>query len=149
MNNIQIDYVLRKYIKDDFCGVFAYDKFLSEKIEDGDECFYIVNTDPSWKKGVHWLLFYTRRNTLCFFDSLGYYLKSYSELAKKFERYEIKENKFRTQSINSQACGMFCIYVAIKLYNHCKFEKILLEFSKTDYYCNELMVFDFMKRKLM
>ena len=146
MNNIQIDYFMRRFIADEFCGVFAYDKFLNEEVVEKNKCYYIVNTDPSWKKGIHWLLFYKSEQTLYFFDSLGYCLKHYPELSEKFEGFQIIENHFRTQSINSRACGMFCLYVAIKLYNHCKYKKILLEFSKTDYYCNELMVFDFLKR---
>ena len=80
----------------------------------------ICNTDPSHKKGSHWVLFFFENENLEFYDSLG---KSINDYGKEFvnfaKRYSVsyEECKYRTQPKDTDICGQLCLYFA---YYKCK-----------------------------
>ena len=100
-----------------FDGVFPKDMLIL--IENKPQLI-ICNTDPSFKKGQHWVLFYFANNWIEFYDPLGndisYYGKEFSELIDKFGN-EYKFSKIRTQPVKSNLCGEYCLYYA---YGRCK-----------------------------
>ena len=100
-----------------FDGIFPKDML---KIIENKPKLIICNTDPSDKKGQHWVLFFFERNLIEFYDPLGhnisYYGNEFSELINKFGN-KYKWVKIRTQPINSDLCGEYCLYYA---YGRCK-----------------------------
>ena len=97
-----------------FDGVFSIDtlKLIKNKPE-----LIICNTDPSDKPGEHWLLFFFYDNMVDFFDSLGKDIDSYGveivNFVKRFaEKYQ--QSKIRTQPENTDLCGYYCLFYALK-----------------------------------
>ena len=68
-----------------FDGIFPKD--MLEIIENKPKLI-ICNTDPSYRKGRHWVLFYFGKTCVEFYDPLGnnilYYGKEFSDLINKF-----------------------------------------------------------------
>ena len=100
-----------------FDGIFPRD--MLEIIENKPKLI-ICNTDPSYRKGQHWVLFYFGKTYVEFYDPLGnnisYYGKEFSDLINKFGK-NYKVSKLRTQPINSDLCGEYCLYFT---YGRCK-----------------------------
>ena len=100
-----------------FDGIFPRDMLT---IIENQPQLIICNTDPSFKKGEHWILFFFDKNVVEFYDPLGksinHYGKEFSELVDKFVN-EYKFCKIRTQPIQSNLCGEYCLYYA---YGWCK-----------------------------
>ncbi len=89
---------------------------------------FIVNTQPNYKRGMHWVVIHLpRTNTShfddrpCFFDPLGFSPSSYN---KNFVNF-IHNNMIRSRSYfrntsqvqhqDSRACGMYCLYFVMLL----------------------------------
>ena len=103
--------------EDFFDGVFSSD--LLEDIVTKPKLI-ICNTDPSYEKGTHWVLFFFENENMEFYDSLGKsiynYDKSFVDFTKKYSiKYE--ESNIRTQPKNTDICGELCLYFA---YYKCK-----------------------------
>lgn len=100
-----------------FDGVFPADriKYIKKKPK-----LIICNTDPSNKPGKHWVLFYFNDRSVDFYDSLGkdpsHYGEEFVNLIQKFSTAYNKVN-YRTQPLNSNLCGYYCLYFA---YGRCK-----------------------------
>lgn len=107
-----------------FDGIYSKDN-LEEIVK--KPCLIICNTDPSNKPGKHWLLFVFEGDTVDFFDSLGKKLSSYGKPFVNFvKRYSHKLNmsKVRTQPLNSDFCGQYCLFYA--------FQKVQMKKSMSD-----------------
>ena len=100
-----------------FDGIFPRDMVT---IIENQPKLIICNTDPSFKKGEHWVLFYFDKNVAEFYDPLGkniiFYGSEFSDLVSKFAN-KYKFSKVRTQPIKSNLCGEYCLYYA---YGWCK-----------------------------
>ena len=78
----------------------------------------IVNTDPVWEPGTHWLLLYFNDSGVCeFFDSLGKDTADYHQEIENFMSLHttkpyIKVNQYRIQPINTALCGHYCLWYA-------------------------------------
>ena len=100
-----------------FDGIFPRDMLT---IIENKPQLIICNTDPSFKKREHWILFFFDKNFVEFFYPLGKsinnYGKEFSELINKFAD-EYKFCKVRAQPIQSNLCGDYCLYYA---YGRCK-----------------------------
>ena len=100
-----------------FDGIFPKDMLI---IIENKPQLIICNTDPSYEKGEHWVLFYFQKNSVEFYDPLGhdikYYGKEFLDLIDKFTN-EYKFCQVRTQPVNSKLCGEYCLYFA---YGRCK-----------------------------
>ena len=105
-----------------FAGIFPRDMLT---IIENKPQLIICNTDPSFKKGEHWLLFYFDKNVVKFYDPLGktimFYGNEFSELINKFGN-EYKFSKIRTQPIKSNyventVCIMLTVGVRVIQWN--------------------------------
>lgn len=100
-----------------FDGVFPSDMIKDITVKPQ---LIICNTDPSTKKGEHWILFFFTDNCVEFYDSLGKDLKYYGLHFIKFVNTYVthyKQSKIRTQPFNTSFCGEYCLYYA---YLRCK-----------------------------
>ena len=96
-----------------FSGVFALDEI--ENIHTRP-CLIIVNTDPSWKRGEHWIvIFFSSQKEVEIFDSLGSKFSTFPPEIKNFiGRFaeSVKYTTKRVQPPNSSLCGLYCLYYA-------------------------------------
>ena len=99
-----------------FDGVFS-----SDMLEDivMKPKLIICNTDPSYRKGEHWVLFYFDNEIVEFYDSSGMSILKYKNFIKFGKRYALKykESTCRTQPSNTDICGEMCLFYA---YYRCK-----------------------------
>lgn len=105
------------YTIKDFDGVYSIDNLKDIKCKPK---LIICNTDPSYKPGTHWVLFFFNKDNVEFYDSLGKDLNEYGKdfynFVKKFvNSYE--RSTERTQPVKSSLCGVYCLYYA---YYRCK-----------------------------
>ena len=101
LNAVQLSIALKTNIVTNKCTscIFARDKL--ETISSNPPKITIVNTDPIYKEGKHWLLIYFNDNrTVEFFDSLGYDLDYYHNSIKKFIQ------KFSNKHVNILRCRL-------------------------------------------
>lgn len=117
LNSLQLWESLRNNIhtKDIFHGIYALDQL--KGLEEVEPRLIIVNTDPSYKPGKHWLLFHfnTDGKSVDFFDSLGKMPQDYPKEIKHFlQRWceSIYCVPHRIQPVGSVLCGHYCLYYA-------------------------------------
>ena len=107
-NALCLNPIITKY----FDGIYFSDT-LNEIKEKPD--LIICNTDPSNKPGEHWVLFFFHENSVDFFDSLGrdnkYYGSVFLDFIVNFVT-NYKQCVKRTQLVNSDLCGQYCLYYA-------------------------------------
>ena len=144
---INYDEVSKPY----FEGVFAYDQFLSDtsRKKDKRNLIFVVNTDPSWKNGTHWLLVFVKGNKVFFVDSLGFPPSHYG-LEKKlqsFGRQIIHIDNINLQCQFSTACGAYCIYFSYHLSRGKSFEHILKMFRRFSPDYNDMLVVEFCREQ--
>lgn len=75
----------------------------------------MVNTDPSYKPGKHWLVFFRNEDTMEMFDSLGNDLTEMNPIIKTFAHKfneTVKYVSHRIQPKNTALCGHYCLYYA-------------------------------------
>lgn len=119
----------------EFGGVTSVDRLTMKERNK----FYIVNTDPSYKPGKHWVCIFLS-NVPEFFDSLGQPPLYYD---RRFERFVIIQgptymyNSKRIQSYGSDSCGHYCIYYVVKRAMGFSMRDIVNEFSSTDLLSND------------
>lgn len=120
MNSKQLYFALskNKITKGKFDGIYSKDTL--QDIVTKPELI-ICNTDPSYKPGKHWVLFFfDKEGNAEFFDSLGkspnHYGKEFVLFAKMFSK-KIKSTGIRVQPGNTALCGMYCLFYA---YFRCK-----------------------------
>jgi hypothetical protein len=116
MNSKQLFQALSGNKKTEKCFDGIYSKDNLEDIVQ-KPCVIVCNTDPSSKPGKHWLLFYFEKDSVDFFDSLGKELTSYGKPFVNFvKRFSDKMNtsQVRTQPLNSDYCGQYCLFYALQ-----------------------------------
>src|SRR5262249_36943292 len=116
MNTIELITILSrdKITKPNFIGVYASDHIRSLQVRKFPACF-MVNTDPSWKSGAHWLAIYiSHNNKVEFFDSYGQDPSKYPTVFDFLKRQTGGDVRMNTeqqlQSYFSSTCGQFCLY---------------------------------------
>ena len=117
MDTNQIAHILKNnpYTKHCFRGVYAVDQ-LPTLTKNENQC-YVVNTDPSYDTGSHWLAVFYNCREREFFDSFGCPPSFYSKTFDKFlETHGLpwSYNKKRLQGSFSTVCGQYCVYYLIK-----------------------------------
>lgn len=126
-----------------FDGVFSYNTLKNIKEKPG---LIICNTDPSYKPGEHWVLFFfDSEDSVDFYDSLGkdisYYGDEFLKFILRFAK-NITQCEKRTQPINSSLCGQYCLYYAyLKCSKKWNMEKIVNSMTLPE------NVFNFVKNK--
>lgn len=116
-----------------FDGIFSADTLnsITEKPE-----LIICNTDPSNKPGEHWVLFFFKGKSVDFYDSLGRDIKYYGSLFINFIKdfaNDYKQCIRRTQPIDSDLCGHYCLYYALAKCNGDSMETIIDRMVSSDH----------------
>ena len=127
MNTYQIDHILsNNYMTQKYYdGIYSRDTLTNIK---NTPKLIVCNTDPSFKAGQHWILFYFHNETVDYFDSLGhkpdYYGSEFVAFMKRFaEKYNICYT--RVQPFNTSLCGHYCIWFAyLRCQNYSMYEII-------------------------
>ncbi len=127
VDNKQLFVALRKntftapYIE----GIFSKDTL--NEIE-GPPKLVICNTAISSHPGKHWVLFFFKDDVVYFYDSLGKNLASYGKpfvlFARKFAKHIVQAEK-RTQPKNTRLCGVYCLFMSLKLCKNASFSDII------------------------
>lgn len=104
-------------------------------------CAMVINTDPSYKPGMHWVAIYipAASEPVEYFDSYGQKpnISSIRNFITKFP--ESWYNNQRLQGPLSSVCGHYCIYFLIKRWQGYSTDQILGQFSN-DYEENDAMI---------
>lgn len=134
MDTIELTRILTSdpYTKNIFWGVRA-SNHLPSHIRKVPACM-IVNSDPSFKQGAHWLaLFIDENRNVEFFDSYGQEPEKYRLIFDFLKRYDtnLKKNNRQLQGPLSSTCGQFCLYFLLWRARGVSFEKILSSFSNS------------------
>lgn len=136
---------IESYIKRDrfakmhFLGVFARDKLPEINHY---PVSVVINTDPSYLPGQHWVAFYIDKNKKCsFFDSFGQ-KPSYYGLEKylKINCRKLNFNKKQLQGRSSYTCGYYCVYFVVLMSRGLCLEKIINVFSEKYFSFNDFMI---------
>ena len=127
------------YSKKSFIGVFARDKLPEVK---NYPTSFILNTQPTYKPGEHWLAVYFNKDRLCeFFDSfvfppsiygLDKYLKSKSS--------DFVSNTQQIQDNDSASCGYYTIFFILLKNRNFSLDEIISFFSKNNFKLNDYLV---------
>lgn len=148
MDSEQLDRVLSSnaYTRRSFLGVFASDR-LPYGIREYPACF-IVNVDPAYASGSHWLACYlSSPRDLEFFDSFGRGPSRFEGPIWNYVRRfpYVNYNEVILQSNTSAVCGQYCIYY---VYSKCRgysLNDMLLSFVSDPLY-NDRNVYQFVAR---
>ncbi len=121
------NYQIIDYFKDNprFGGVFSKDEIF-EKGKGGQKLFYILNLDNKNSEGSHWvLLSMLNDNTSVYFDSYGVTPpEKVKDFMKRFRPYSVFNNSI-LQSLGTESCGYYSIFMVEKLLKGHKFIDVL------------------------
>lgn len=95
-------------VKKGFGGVFSSDCLPKNK---GLFKSFIVNLDPQFLGGSHWIAIFFKNDKAYYFDSYGHYPQNpaiYTFLMQNAS--DIRYNSVGFQNFNSLTCGHFCLY---------------------------------------
>ncbi len=142
LTSIEIELMLRGKVKY-FGGVYAIDKLPITFTKPKD---FIINLDPSYKEGSHWVAVHFGKNSAIYFDSFG---RPPSDLITNFiernsKRFEYSRIKY--QANDSFACGYYCI-----LFVSTPRKKDFFKFfdkSKCNHLKNEMLLYKKIKQNL-
>ena len=138
----QINDILRKdpVSKLNFIGVFPRDQLPEIVVY---PVSFVLNTDPSYREGEHWLGFYFDKRKKCyFFDSFGnepvyfgldQYIKKYSSSSSEF-------NKNQIQGFLSNTCGHYTIFFILFIIRGFSFEEIVSCFNLKRFDINDFRI---------
>lgn len=111
-----------RLIRDAFIGVYPSDKIytLVNDVCEKAPCFAIVNRDPSYLKGSHWIALYITR------DSVTYLCPQAEDPTEQFysvlatAKKKIYVNRKKIQPNKSTVCGLYCIcYIILRQLGLC------------------------------
>lgn len=101
-----------------FGGVKAADEIWTIPRSE-EQMFYILNNEPAYMRGGHWLAILIGSRTAEFFDSAGQPPEAYSTAFKDFLMTHSRRYKFNSKKIqhsNSDTCGLYCmIYIYLRI----------------------------------
>jgi hypothetical protein len=119
MDNFQLERILDDTLCNGRNRVIASDQ-LPTRTRLEPSTLRVVNLDVSGQPGTHWVLFYVASNgtVVYYFDSLGLCPTAPGNIGGFLQLYDrVESNRgFNVQSyVDSNTCGVHCIYVATKL----------------------------------
>lgn len=142
---LTVDMIKNKDIKKYFRGVFPSDK-LPKTFK--KPALLIANTDPSTKRGSHWIAFFIPKTGQPeYFDSLGQTPEK-KEFIDFLKRHGAKfvHNKKRLQGSFSTTCGNYCgVYLYFKS-KKASFKQFLKLFSSTNFHLNDEKILKLYKK---
>ena len=131
-----------------FRGVFAYDTYLQYKDEycvpNQKMNIFIVNTEPSFSRGKHWLLIILDKfgQPYLYFDSFGKNPLFYG-IEERFE----EKNEFRVQGV-SKLCGLYCVLIANVVANNKSMTSFVNSyFSRHELRNNDSLLIDWFRKQ--
>lgn len=139
LTTLDIERKLGKYHQ--FAGVYSIDKLPFWLVY--KPCGFVVNLDPSWKPGSHWVaIFMQEIGPVIYFDSFGLSPPQLiiTFIERNCKKYGYQYNRNVYQGNLSIKCGHFCIFFLESCFNNMNFsllkcrtntnEKILNGFYK-------------------
>lgn len=147
MNTVELNNLVHQdpIMKRQFLGVYASDKLpVTVNLKPS---FMIINTDPSYKPGEHWVaIHFNVHNEAEYFDSYGFE-PLVSDIANfislQSSNYHI--NKQQLQSYYSEVCGMYCILYSYYKCRHMQLKDVQNLFS-SDLVLNDSIVCEFINK---
>lgn len=132
MDTVEITHILSNDVHTGKCflGVFPSNHVPLGKTK--LPCCFILNTDPSWKSGSHWLAIYVdHKGNAEFFDSYGQLPSKYPAVQAFLRKYDdtCKFSTRQLQSTLSSTCGQFCLYFLLWRCRGVSFDCILRSFD--------------------
>ena len=113
MDNTQIEKIvaLIPVLKYKFMGCYPSNLLPNDIPENS---FYIVNTDVSNGRGIHWILLARKNSCYYYGDSLGRDINHYANIKFTRKTRKLIATKLQTDSI----CALYSIYFAYVLFNN-------------------------------
>lgn len=126
-----------------FDGVYALDEIVHIRMRPR---LIVVNTDPSWKQGQHWLVIFfpSHSGNVELFDSLGSADRKYPAEIKRFLTKfatQIKLSRNRVQPPDTGLCGLYCLHFAACRCSNRSMEDILHNMPSPDWIKSCIPVF--------
>ena len=95
-----------------FYGVFPCDQIPQLR---GGEASFILNTDPHYETGEHWIAVYIKGKRIWFFDSFGRTINKFPDpfkaIMKDFSKgYRVTTDSKNVQSIFNDSCAFWTVY---------------------------------------
>lgn len=143
MNTMELENLVKQdpVLKKIFLGVFPSDKLPKSMTKPSA---LIINTDPSYKKGEHWVaVFFDAWNQVEYFDSYGLE-PAVPEVIQFISKNVVKysHNSVCLQSLTSSVCGMYCVFYLFYKSRGYKLEDICNMFTN-DAVSNDAIVCNF------
>lgn len=149
MDNFQIERLCKsiKQLQNYFLGVFASDQIPArKKIRQNKFC--IVNLDPSYKDGSHWIaiIFSPHPKKDFYFDSYG---EPPPPALRKHLKKSFNRNYIQLQHPLSTACGQWCIFFCCAYFSNHSLKEISKFFrGKANLLTNDFLVNKFVNKIL-
>ena len=129
-----------------FHGVYSKDE-LPARV---DGKIYVVNLGDSSGGGTHWTLVSDYGPECVYYDSYG--LSAPDEIRRFMstcnKNKKLKYSDMQHQHLESDFCGEFCVFVAMKIFNHIPFLKIVEGLLTPNIQRNEQLVAGYIDRGL-
>ena len=122
MDTRELDTILRVNVdtRETFLGVYALDHLPSpSEVRQRDRSFLVCNCCPSTQSGRHWIAVFYDRGQVEFFDSFGLPPNAYDARIVTFlanlaiTTNDVLYNSVQLQSIESDACGHYCVLYGV------------------------------------
>lgn len=142
MNSVQIDFILKndKFAKYMYLGIIPSDSLA--KVDVTQNGFFVVNIDPSYSPGSHWICVYLFKGACEVFDSLGInplkYGLHFHNFFTEFDNIEFSEH--RLQDTNAVTCGIYVLFYCMYRSRGYSLNFIIEVFSKNVKHNDELMM---------
>lgn len=141
MNEEEILNVFRKERR--FLGVHACNEIVSVKLR--PDSGIIFNTSPRGVSDGHWISIYKSKNNVVYFiDPLHLDFMLREQYVTSFLKYNniylVKTLCFPVQPINSNLCGLYCIYFLKGFFNDVCFNKMVNIFDTKNLHVNDFIV---------
>lgn len=137
-------------LKEHFLGVFPCDQVPQETRRYHTPKFCIVNLDPSYKDGSHWvtLIFRPQKRNI-YFDSYGFSPpQNKQRILNALDKHYVW-NKVQLQHPLSTACGQWCIFFCCAFFSGNSLSRIKKHFSKeSDLLKNDFAINEFVNNIL-
>ena len=102
----------------------------------------VVNTDPSYKEGEHWLgMYFDRYKTCYFFDSYGN-MPEYFGLLEYIDRFSsnMEYNKYKIQGFFSNTCGHYTVFFILMITRGFSIKDIIECFNLKNFDLNDFRI---------
>ena len=129
LNELDILEIINNFGSEKFLGVFGCD----ELVNITKQGYLIVNTDPSYQAGTHWISIVIQKNCVYYYDPLNmnFWMSdaNISNFLRKL-KVDLYINNIPIQTLNSQYCGHHCVvFCYLMMIRNISFSQFLNIFS--------------------